>query len=114
MLNSSPPIRATVSDSRIMERTGLPHVEQTVAEIVAERIIDLLKTVEIEKENRELAFVPARLCDLEAQHVEEQSSVRKSGERIVQRHLPDLFLARLWVSDVSEIHFQTVVSRIRV
>ena len=75
--------------------------QQRVADGMAERIVDVLEVVEVETQHRKLigAFgKPQGLFELLA----EQRPVRQIGQRVMARHMRDLFLGGLPFGDVLE------------
>ena len=59
------------------------HLEQAVAVLVPERVVDLLEAVEVEEDDRELRPVPAGLLERSRGGGPEQRAIRESRERIV-------------------------------
>ena len=84
--NSSPPRRATVSESRSARfNRRATSCEQQVAHVVAERVVDLLEVVEIHDHHDRVLAVAAASADGLIDAVAEQLAVRQAGERVVQR-----------------------------
>ncbi len=76
-------------------------LQQHVADRMAQRIVDVLEVVEIEAEHRHLIVAPNEpqgLFELFA----EQRPVRQIGQRVMARHVRDLFLGGLPFGDVFE------------
>jgi hypothetical protein len=76
-------------------------LQQGVADRVTERVIDVLEVIEIEAKYRELTAAlgkPQRLLEL----LSEQRPVGQIGQRVVARHVRDLFLGLLPLGDVLE------------
>ena len=82
-------------------RVGRPHgaaqavshfLEQFVADLVTERVVDDLETVEVEKHHRDAALAARRLRQRMLQAVVEQRAVGQSGQYIVVRQVPDALL----------------------
>ena len=100
MANSSPPTRATVSVSRTQWRSRAGHhLEQLVADRMAERVVDALEAVEIEIEHRELVAA-ADAGQRLGEPLAEQHAVGQIGQRVVARHMRDLLLGALALGDV--------------
>ena len=75
-------------------------LEQQVAALVAERIVDALEFVEIEKEDRKFSSVPPIALQRFLDSLLEQVAVRQSGQAVEMRHLLDLSLGVLAIGDV--------------
>jgi hypothetical protein len=56
--NSSPPMRLTVSPSRTPSAAGATPSAAGVADVVAERIVDVLEAVEVDEQHRHPPLVP--------------------------------------------------------
>ena len=82
--------------------------EQLVADMMAERVVDMLEVVEIEHHHRHLILVAARLRDIVAQAILEQDPVRQARQRIVQRHVPDPYFGFLAIGDVADVALDDV------
>jgi hypothetical protein len=68
-------------------------LEQRVARLLAERVVDRLEAIDVGDDQREL--VPAaRRFDRLRQALLEQIAVRQAGQRVVQRHVRDAVLLR--------------------
>ena len=75
--------------------------QQRVADRMAKRIVDVLEVIEVETEHRKLIAAPDEpqgLFELFA----EQRPVRQIGQRVMARHVRNLFLGRLPFGDVFE------------
>ena len=82
--NSSPPRRATVSVSAHRRRQALGHdLEQAVADIVAQGVVDVLEAIEVDEHHGEPRAVARRRVDRLLQAVVQQRAVGEPGERIV-------------------------------
>ena len=68
-------------------RDGL---QQDVSCRMSERVVDLLETVEIEHQNRQLGSPSARDCKGVFQPLLEQHAIWQVGERVVQGHIGNL------------------------
>ena len=87
-MNSSPPIRATVSPGRSAASSRrATDSQQPVAGLVAERVVDELEAVEVEEQHggAAVAVAAARAPQRLLEPVEEQRPVREPGERVVER-----------------------------
>src|SRR6266850_2434643 len=60
-------------------------LEERVADVVAERVVDGLEVVEVEEEKRAALLVPARMRDRLARALGEHRPVRQPGQRVVVR-----------------------------
>jgi hypothetical protein len=85
------------------DRIRVPHrareprrdrLQQLVAGLVAERVVDQLELVEVGDQHRGRRAAAARAGERERQPVGEQLAVRQPGERIVQRAVDRELLAR--------------------
>ncbi|MGY4413191.1 hypothetical protein ACVWW4_004927 [Bradyrhizobium sp. LB7.1] len=66
-------------------------LQQLVADVMAERIVDALEFVDVDIEQRELTAA-GDLLQLVFDLVAEQHPVRQVGERVVMRHMRDLLV----------------------
>jgi hypothetical protein len=66
-------------------------LQQLIASLVSEGVVDLLETVEIEKRDRQLFVVAMRLADALAQQLAEEAAVGQSREAIVIGEIFDAF-----------------------
>ncbi len=57
--------------------------QQTIAERVAERVVDVLETIEVEKHHRDARVTVARTAELVAQALGEPGAIRQRGELVV-------------------------------
>jgi len=93
------------------DRIGLTHatlqplchfLQQRIAGGVPKRIVDRLEAVEIDQQQREFVTLPARSphrgLDLAAQ----QNAVRETRQRVMMRHMRNLFFVALALADVGE------------
>ena len=104
--NSSPPRRA-------IESTGAHDAPQALGDLgqkliargVAERVVDLLETIEIHQQQRELAAVTGRDFDRAIDVLTEQHSVREPRQRVVHRLMAVQLslLAKLMLRDVASL-----------
>ena len=104
-VNSSPLRRATVSFGRsdLLEpaRDGL---QQLVAGVVAERVVDDLEAVEVQEQHRgaALGVVALGAADRLVEAVHEQHAVREAGQRVVERVVLEAVLGLAAVGDVGD------------
>ena len=109
-MNSSPPWRA-ISVSRGIGRvtTSLcrtdwarrrSFLQQEVADFVAERVVDALEAVEVEREHRQHVVGALGAGHGVAQLLLEEVPVRQARQAVVQGELLDLLLGTLAVGDV--------------
>ena len=87
-------------------------LQQPVARIVTQRVVDVLEVVEIEEHHRHRAAVA--LCQRERvlHAIAEQVAVGEQRQRIVEGELPQLLLERFALADVAEVERQTLHRRI--
>ena len=84
--NSSPPRRATVSESRNASlQPARDLLQQQVAHVVAERVVDLLEVVEVHQHHHRGVAVAASGAERLVDAVAEQLAVGQAGERVMQR-----------------------------
>ena len=106
--NSSPPSRATMSVSRRQPRSRVGDgLEQFVAALVPERVVDALEFVEVQIKHRELLAAPhalERLLELLA----EKHPVGQIGQRVVVRQMRDPLFGQLALGDVLD-HAQQIL-----
>ncbi len=74
--------------------------EQLIADLVAQRVVDLLETIEIKKKDCQFLLVPLRLRKLDCDDFLEKASVGQVGQRVVVRHMSDLLLQPLPLGDI--------------
>ena len=75
-------------------------LEQFVAAVVSERIVDDLEAVEIYEQHSDQAFAVFRLLDRLAQALTEQHAIRQVGERVVVGEVHEPCLGMLACGDV--------------
>ena len=94
MANSSPPSRATRSSPRMTRLKPLRDVEdELVADMVAERVVDVLEVIEVDIEHRRRKAAAAHLDDGLFEPLAEIDAVGQAADRIVQRQMAQLPLA---------------------
>ena len=86
--NSSPPRRASVSPRRMAaRRRSRDLLEQAVAMVVAERVVDLLEAVEVDQQQGRHPAGAPEAGDRLLHALVEQRAVRQVGEVVVQREV---------------------------
>jgi hypothetical protein len=75
-------------------------LQQLVADVVAQRIVDELEAVEVDEQHRHLLVEPLRLRQRLAQPIHQHRAVGQAGERVVVRQVLDARLLRLALGDV--------------
>ena len=94
--NSSPPVRATVSERRTRpEQVAATCLQHQVANVVSQRVIHLLEVVQIDQQQSGLRTGSAGALDGAGQAVLEEPAIGQAGQLVVQREMPvvfDLFL----------------------
>ena len=85
MVNSSPPMRATVSDSRKDARAQVATCCNTLSPTAWPSIVDFLEAVEVHGDQRERLLLAPADQDRLLQAVVEQRAVRQAGEVVVHR-----------------------------
>ena len=93
--------RAVVADRVGKTRGG--HLQHDVAGVVAERVVDGLEVVEIDKENREPAQV-GRVGDVVTQALQRRIAVAQAGQQIVFDQMRHLALAAEQLADQTGGH----------
>ena len=84
--NSSPPGRASVSDSRTVCSSRLAaSLQQQVSDVMSQGVVDELETVQVHVEHRHHLPLPPRQREGLPQAIFQQRAVRQAGERIVLR-----------------------------
>ena len=77
--------RVALADAALHARGDL--LEQQVADLVAERVVDVLEAVEVDEQQRERLPAAARSDDALLEAVVEQHAVGQIGERIARREV---------------------------
>ena len=84
MPNSSPPSRARTSVSRIrLAQRGGDGLEQVVARLVAELVVDGLEVIQIDQQHRPAAAIAGRRLGFLGQRLLEAPAVEQRGQKIV-------------------------------
>ncbi len=92
--------RDRVALAHAHEDAARHRLQQAVAQLVAERVVDGLEAVEVEEEHGELRAVAVRLRDGLLDAVAQQHAVGQPRERVVVRHVRDALLGELALGDV--------------
>ncbi len=77
--------RDGVTYAQLAAQAGTDEVQQQVAVVMAERVVDVLEAVEVEQQDGDLAPVALRMRDRPMGAVVEQQPVGEVGDRIVER-----------------------------
>ena len=102
--NSSPPSRATVSAERMCDSQPLAElVQERVAAVVAERVVDLLEPVEVHQQDGVRAAAALRALEGLADAIVEEPPVRQPRQRVVQRLMPQSRLGLLALDELREL-----------
>ena len=73
-----------------LAQAGRQLLEQPVARLVAERVVDLAEVVDVEQQDGRRLPLPARAQDRLSDPVSEERAVREAGELVVERAVLDL------------------------
>ena len=87
-------------------------LQQPVACVMAERIVDVLEVVEVEEHDRDRAVAALGEGHRVLHPIAEQVAIGEQRQGIVERELPQLLLERLALADVAEIERQPLDRRI--
>ena len=90
-------------------QAGGDHLQHGIAEGVAERIVDVLEVVEVEKQQRTAQVVALEQGNLLAQAVHQQGAIGQVGQGVVVGQVLDLCLGLLEVADVAGDQQQAVL-----
>ncbi len=77
------------------------HLEQLVAGVVAQRVVDALEGVEVHEQHRELLVADLGALQLALQRLEKGLPVGDAGQAVAIGQAPDLFLGALAFADVA-------------
>ena len=77
--------------------------QHEIAGLVAERVIDEFKIVEVEQQQRKWLAPTLRICDERVHHLVQAIAVGQAGERVDVRRLPQ-FVARALKPDLAPDH----------
>ena len=78
-----------------MGRARRHFLQQLVARVVAEGVVDVLEAVQVDEQHREIAAIAARVLDREVEHVAEHGPVRKRRQGVVIGQELDALLVQL-------------------
>ena len=98
--------RHRVGRSRRLHQPLRRRLQQAIAGVVAERVVDVLEVVEVEEHDRHAQLRALRQRQRVLDPVPEQAAVGEQRERVVERELAQLLLERLALADVAEIERQ--------
>ena len=87
-------------------------LQQPIARVVAERVVDVLEVVEVEEHDRHVAARAAGQRERVLDAIAEQVPVGEPGQRIVKRQLPQLLFEALALADVAQVERQALHRRI--
>ena len=104
--------RHGVRGARRLDDALRDRLQQAVAGVVAERIVDVLEVVEVEEHDRDEALAALRQGERVLHAVAEQVAVRQQRQRIVEGELAQLLLERLALADVAEVQRQALHGRV--
>ena len=111
--NSSPASRATVSVVRTVADQPLGHrLQQPIAGIVAERVVDVLEVVEIQEHHRDVAPRAPGQRQRVLDAIAKQVAIGEPRQRIVEGQLAQLLLEALALADVAEVQRQALHRRV--
>ena len=79
-------------------------LQELVAGVVAERVVDVLEAIEVEEQHGRLQTAALRQRDGLGEVLLQEHAVGQPGERVVVGEPPDLFLRRARCRDVVERH----------
>ena len=80
--------------------------EQLVTDVVPEAVVHSLEAVKVEEEHREGSFVSNRQVERVFETVTEHRTIRKTGERVVERLAGELLLQGLAFRDVARVEHE--------
>jgi hypothetical protein len=86
--------------------------QQLVADVVAERVVDVLEVVEVDEEHRDLALGALRVGDGMREAVLQQRAVRQPREVVVVGQVLDPLLDHLAVGDVARVEHHAADVRV--
>ena len=98
-------------------RVGGPHgldqplgdgLQQPVAGVVAERVVDVLEVVEVEEHHGDVPLGPTREGERVLDAIAEQIAVGQLRQRVVKRQLAQLLFEPLALADVAQVERQTL------
>ena len=62
-------------------------LEQLIACVVAQAVVDPLEVIDIEKQHRQFAVLGGRVCEFFSKDLVEAAPIDQVGQRVVMRHL---------------------------
>jgi hypothetical protein len=80
---------------------GCDQAQKLVARPMAQAVVDELEVVQVEKHHRDPAVAPAAARQRLAETIQEEQSIRQTGERVVERLVDELSLQPLPLRGVS-------------
>lgn len=82
-------------------------LKKEIADVMAERIVDVLEMIQIDKQHGDQGFVAVRMRDRLLQPVFQKYPVRQSGQHVVVRHMANVGLVKLALDrDAGNAHRQ--------
>ena len=76
--------------------------QQPIADLVTERVVDVLEAIEIQQQHGHLLARPLRVFDRLLDPVVEQGAIGQPGQRVVQRHALELGFLQLAFGDIAQ------------
>jgi hypothetical protein len=104
--------RHGVGEARRFDEPLRHRLQQSIAGIVTQGVIDVLEVVKIKEHHGHPMSAPLRQRQGVLDAVAEQASVRKQRQRIMKRQVPQLLLERLALADVAEVKRESAHRRI--
>ena len=92
--------RHRVADTHTGQQSRRNALQQFITDIVAERIIDGLKAVEVDEHEAQPRFLARRVGQPECQTVIEQHAIGQAGQGVTRGQKFDLLFGRLALADV--------------
>ncbi len=78
-------------------------LEDLVAGVVAQRVVDVLEVVEVDEQRGHRSVLAPGADEHLVGSVEDQGAVGEAGQRVVQRHVEELGLGLLALGDVAQV-----------
>ena len=104
--------RDGIGRARALDEPLRGGLQQPVADVVAERVIDVLEVVEVDHQHGEAVLRAPRQVERVLHAVAEQAPVRKQCQRIVEGELPELVLEGLALGDVAQVQREALHGRV--
>ncbi len=101
-----------VGRTRALDQALGRGLQQPVADVVAQGIVDVLEIVEVDHEHCQPLLRPARQRERVLDAVAEQAAVGEQCQRVVERELAQLVLERLALGDVPQVEGEPLDRRI--